>query len=258
MIAILLALAVAQSGAAADERFTGTWRPISASLREPEEIEERRFAGGRFFEGKDQTKGITADSHYHQLAKSYCESVALRIIDHRHLMVSCRRNGALDYSIRYEVAPNGRQLTTITSILQPGKPTSVIRKKQERVGLPPTSGNLVTGRWRTFGRTLPEDGSLDQRFHWESDTFASQNAEGDGYRAVVAGPPVPISGATAEGGKASVTVASPDTIVEHDWYDGVVAATITMRMMPDGQAIAVTVDSVKTGFVSSYTLRRVR
>ncbi|MES2043793.1 MAG: hypothetical protein V4475_07935 [Pseudomonadota bacterium] len=238
LLPLSLALLVAQP-AVADSPFNGNWVMDIASLQLPPEISVFSLGRGNFSRATiGPGFAVKADGRFHRIASDgYVDAVAVTVLGPRRVRETDRLGGRTIYVVTYDVSVDGRTMTA--RVVDYGRPdhkpipTVVTRTRIDKA----RPGAPFDGRWQAGGMTTTH-AHLTRRFRLVGNRFSNTGSGGDGYEAVIGGPPAAVSGDAAT---ARSAVAMPDdhTIVERNYVDGVLKTTKTMTLLPDGRTIRV-------------------
>eukprot|EP01035_Chromulina_nebulosa_P042081 gene42081-56978_t len=162
-----------------------------------------------------------ADGRFHSVpSDGYVDAVAVTVLGPRRVREMLRLGGKPVYSVTYDVAADGRTMTSrVIDLSKPdGKPIPGTTRYR-RVGVAPGGMAPLNGRWQMLG-VVTSRAHLTDRFRLEGNHFVVIRDGGGGYDAVIGGPPVPIAGEQAAA-RATVTMPDDHTIVENVSVDGV-------------------------------------
>jgi hypothetical protein len=257
-IALVLAALLPGQPVAANSTFTGTWLMDLASIEQPPVITTFSLKGGMFSRATGEPDfPVRADGRFHPVpTDGYVDAVAVTVQGPRQVQEILRLGGKLVYSVTYDVAADGRTMTSrVTDLSKPdGKPIPGTTRYR-RVGAAAAGGMVsLNGRWQMVGVVTTRE-HLTDRFRLEGKHFVVLRSGGGGYDAVIGGPPVPIADEQAAA-RATITMPDEHTIVEDVSVNGTPALTTTMTLSPDGQTIKVVGLRIKTGVTVSWTLHR--
>jgi hypothetical protein len=256
-ITLFLAALLPGQPVAARSPFTGSWLMELASIEQPPVITTFSLKDGMFSRATgDPGFAVRADGRFHPVPSDpYVDAVSVTVQGPRRVHEIDRFGGKPVYSVTYDVAADGRTMTSqVIDLSKPdGKPIPGTTRYR-RVGAAPRGMAPLNGRWQMVGVAATRE-HLTDRFRLEGNHFVVIRDGGAGYDAVIGGPPVPIAGEQAAA-RATITMPDDRTIVENVSVDGVPALTTTMTLSPDGQTIRVVGQRIKTGVTVSWTLHR--
>ncbi len=256
-IALFLAALLPGQPVAAPSPFTGSWLMDLASIEQPPVVTTFTLKDGIFSRATGEPgTPVPADGRFHAVpSDGYVDTVAVTVLGPRRVREMLRLGGKPVYSVTYDVASDGRTMTSqVIDLSKPdGKPIPGTTRYR-RVGAAPGGMVPLNGRWQMLGVVTTKE-HLTDRFRLEGNHFVVIRDGGAGYDAVIGGQPVPIAGEQAAA-RATITMPDDRTIVENVSVDGVPALTTTMTLSPDGQTIRVVGQRIKTGVTVSWTLHR--
>lgn len=220
----------------ANSPFNGAWLMDIQSVLATADPDIFLIENSVFTRGKgDDPVTAKIDGRFHRVRdgrEPY--ELAVTVLDRRRVRTVDRDNGKIIYRINYAVAADGRTLTseTIAYNRPDGRPVRTIATFR-RIGQPPRTGALLSGRWQPIRMTRGKK-YLTEVLRIERDHFSSVRGGGLRYEATIGGPSVKLPG---DGGEVAVKMPSPRVVVL-DWSDGGTPTfSLTMTLLANNRTI---------------------
>lgn len=238
-----------------DRSFNGRWRIDTASLKGNVPPTTFVLTGGNF--KRDSNDSVKTDGQLHRVSGSgYVDEQSISIENDHVIKEVDKVRAQLAYTVEYVVSSDGNTLTWhVASFTSPSGQAVTSETVMRRIGPPTKGAHLITGRWERVSVTADSKNdwimTLDgNRFSWRTDV-------GTGYNAIIGGKSVKIDGDNS-GARAQITRPRPDTIVETDLSaKGRRDAVLTMQLMPDGNTIRATAETLQKKTSTTFYVRRI-
>jgi hypothetical protein len=245
-------------GSVSKGQFNGDWRIDQNSLNFPKSstailLKDRQYSG----EDAPEGTSIKADGIFHRLqGDPYSDEEAVTVINDRQVKVVERFKGKDAYVILYTVSDDGETLRVKSSDLtKPDAIPVMAETVRSRLGAAIRGAHLISGNWRMQKVAVSTESYLRWRIRLNHGSFSNTSGSGYGYTAKIGGPSAIIQGDSA-GGRASITMPRPDTVIVSESLDGVIGGILTLNALPDGKTITATSFSVKDGTTTTFRLHR--
>jgi hypothetical protein len=255
LLAAIVALAPATVLAASP--FDGTWKIDTGTAHAPDKPDVFLLQGGTYSCRSCAVPfSIQADGAAHPIVGNpYVDSVAVKIVDPRTVVVTDTKSGKTVFSHTMTVSPDRQTMTTVftDNSAANGVPAGGTIL-EERRQMAPAGSHPISGEWRATKYEGFSDSAITFTLKLDGDNFSFSQPTGQSYTATLGGAAVPYTG---DAGITTVSVARSGAggVVETDMRDGKVISTNAMSTQ-DGKTMAVTfVDSVR-GSTQSFTALR--
>lgn len=256
-LAILLPFALlAGTPAFAASPFDGTWKTDISKISLPAKPDEYLLKGGSFT-CHACTPGFTvaADGKPHPVTgHDYFDSFAAHATGPRTVetiaYLKGKPVGTTDFAVSADdrtLTMTGKRVNAATGVTANSVSTAT------RVAPAPAGAHPMSGSWKAQALKSASDSAMTQSFKVTGDTVTLSTPTGEGYTAVIDGPPVLQKN---DVGKTMISLKrpAPNHLIETDSRNGKVVQVYDMTVKPDGRTMVMAISDKRDGTTTTVTM----
>jgi len=250
---LLLALCLSSSAARSQSPFDGTW-VIDTGKNENLASEKPRVfsvADGVFHEGDRQIKADGSDQKVP--ATGYWDTVSVRIVDDRTVVITSKKAGKATYTETDTVSSDGN---TLTKVMKDTTEAEAVTFESDfrRIASAPEGAHAVSGSWQVFKESRSANSTII-KYKCTSQGFTAETPLGEKLEAKFDGKLYEMEDDPGHT-MVSVKLINPHTVEQTNVRDGKIVFIVTLEVTPDGKAIHATSKSKEGGNVKTWTLHK--
>jgi hypothetical protein len=250
---LLLALCLFSSDARSQSPFDGTWI-IDTGKNENLASERPRVlsvADGVFREGDRQIKADGSDQKVP--ATGYWDTVSVRIVDDRTVVVISKKAGKTMLTETDTVSADGN---TLTQVMKDTTEAEAVTFESDfrRIAPAPVGAHALSGSWQVFKLTRSENSTII-KYKCTSQGFSAETPLGEKLEAKFDGKLYQMEDDPGDT-MVSVKLINPYTVEQTNVREGKIVFIVTLEVTPDGQSIHATSKSKEGGSVRTWTLHK--
>jgi hypothetical protein len=235
--------------------FDGTWKTKLDSIKFDSKPDVFELKDGSFHCGNCAPAfTVKADGSEQKVGgHSYYDTVAVKVVDDRHVVMTARLAGKPMYEMSFKVSADGKQLNEVMKDMS-GAKVATWNQVSSRVGPGAAGSHAMAGSWKMDKMPGASDEGMIITYHQSADGLQMQY-NGASYDAKFDGKPVLTAN---DPGKTMVSLKriSDRVIEETDTRGGQVTDVIRLTVSDDGKSMSVVDQNRGSDMTMSWTMLR--